>query len=113
MRNESHVIYNTSHTTTTSYSSVHLPKHFSLCEQMGWALRNHKPPRRIEKLVKDYIEKICQEEKTYGRKIPPEEYVRRIRSARNSNGSKMFSPSQYLTTSPVRQMHIEIFNTAR
>ena len=75
MRNESHVIYNTSHTTTTSYSSVHLPKHFSLCEQMGWALRNHKPPRRIEKVVKDYIEKICQEEKTYGRKIPPEEYV--------------------------------------
>lgn len=77
---------------------------------MGWALRTHKPPRRIEKVVKDYIEKIYEEEKLYGRKITPDEYVRRIRTARNTNGSKMFSPSQYLTVSQVRIAYLHLYH---
>jgi hypothetical protein len=82
--------------------SIHPPKYFSLFEQMGWALRTHKPSHRISKEIKDFIKQMLEEESVNGRKNTPEEYVQRIRLARNSDGTKMFSPSQYLTVSQVR-----------
>jgi len=102
MRSINHANSNSVNTTTTTSSIIHLPKHFSLVEQMGWALRIHKPSRRIDKDVKDFIQEIYEEEKFNGRKIAPEDYVQRIRSARHLDGVKMFSPSQYLTISQVR-----------
>ena len=37
----------------------------------------------------------------YGRKTPIEEYVKRIRTARHNDGTKMFQINQYLTSSQV------------
>ncbi|CAF3133837.1 unnamed protein product [Rotaria sp. Silwood2] len=102
MRSDTIPISTATNTTTTSSSFIHLPKRFSLFNQTGWALRVHKPSQRIDKSVKDYIQKVYDDEKINGRKVPAEEYVRSIRAARNPDGTKMFSPSQYLTASQVR-----------
>ncbi|CAF1280023.1 unnamed protein product [Rotaria sordida] len=102
MRASNPAIHSVINTTTTSNSPIHLPKNFSLFENTGWASRTHKPSHRIDKAVKEYIQKIYEEEKVNGQKLDPEEYVRRIRSARNLDETKLFTPSQYLTVSQVR-----------
>jgi hypothetical protein len=102
MRGNSKSMDITTNTTTTANVPTHLPKHFQIFEKTGWALRTHKPSRRIDKAVKDYIHMIYEEETMNGRKLVPEEYVDRIRSARHSNGKKIFTTAQYLTASQVR-----------
>ncbi len=109
MRIGDHVIHSATNTTTSSNLPMQLPNYFSIFEQMGWGLRTHKSSHRIDKAVKDYIQKIYQEEKVNGRKTAPEEYVRCIRSARSLDGTKMFLPSQYLTISQVRQTYASDF----
>ena len=91
---------------TTFDQSNSIPKKFSVFNQHGWALRVHKPSFRIDQRMKDYIQRIHHKELSNGRKIPPEEYVLRIRAARNLDGSKLFLPSQYLTILQVREAHI-------
>ena len=86
---------------TTSQQSGEIPKNFEFFRQAGWALRVHKPPTRVSQLMKDFIGEIYREEKVNGRKISPDEYVRRIRSARDTCGDKLFLPCQYLTVAQV------------
>ena len=82
-------------------SSISPPRHFHWFQQNGWALRVRKPNNRIDASVKQFIRQTYEEEKMYGRKIPVEDYVKRIRMARDSNGAKMFTTDKYLTASQV------------
>ncbi|CAM4804903.1 unnamed protein product [Rotaria magnacalcarata] len=77
----------------------------------GWALRIRKPSKPINKEVKAFIKSIVEEEKVYGRKIPIEEIVTRIRTTRSSDGVKKGIPAQYLTHSQV-QNQIKILSKA-
>lgn len=83
MRSENHVIHKVNRTTTTSHQPVHLPKHFSVFEQMGWALKTHNS-------------------------LSPEVGVRRIQSVSGPNGFKMSPPFQYSAASQVREVHTDI-----
>ncbi|CAF3125343.1 unnamed protein product [Rotaria sp. Silwood2] len=113
LRNGANNFQTNSQTTTTYNLPNNLPKHFSLFEKTGWALRVHKPPHRIDKSIKEFIQKIHAEEKLNGRKIAPEEYVRLIRLARNNDGTKKFSTSQYLTPSQVRTQVRQLANNKK
>jgi hypothetical protein len=85
----------------TTSSDHSLPRHLNWFQQSGWALRNRKATNAIDGDVKDFIRQVLSEEKRYGRKTPTEEYVKRIRTARHSDGTKMFQINQYLTFSQV------------
>lgn len=103
MRNTDHYQRSSSiQAVTTSQNISKIPKNFECFRQAGWALRVHKPPKRVSQMMKDFIGQIHGEEKFNGRKFPPEEYVRRIRSARDASGKKLFFPNQYLTAAQVR-----------
>ncbi|CAF4263197.1 unnamed protein product [Rotaria sordida] len=95
-----------SNTVTTASSSLYmpttLPKTMKYFNEPGWALRTRKPPRRIDQAVKNFIKNIIEEEKKYSKRYQPEEYIKRIRTQRNEDGSKTFHPNQYLTLSQVR-----------
>jgi hypothetical protein len=67
----------------------------------GWALKVQKPRRSSDPLIKAFIKSVIEEEKLYGTKFLEKEYVRRIRTSRNDDGSKMFQTDQYLTASQV------------
>ncbi|CAF1545057.1 unnamed protein product [Adineta ricciae] len=90
-----------SQTTTTSNLPNYIPKRFSIFEKLGWGLRIRKQPQRIDTSIKEFIQNIYEKEMRNGRKIVPEEYVRLIRSARNSDGTKRFAISQYITSTQV------------
>ncbi|CAF5059196.1 unnamed protein product, partial [Rotaria sp. Silwood1] len=74
-------------------------KYFSI---EGWALKVHKVRRQIDETVKLFIKSIMDEEKLYSVKSTEKDIVRRIRTARRDDGTKMFSPNQYLTSSQVK-----------
>jgi hypothetical protein len=94
-------------TTTSSYTTMkplnilntsQTMKYFSY---QGWALKVPKPYHRISDDIKLFIKSILHEEKLYSVKFSEKDFVRRIRTARRSDGTKMFSPEQYLTVSQV------------
>ncbi|CAF4613272.1 unnamed protein product [Rotaria socialis] len=88
--------------TATTTVLTNIPRHYKVFAMQGWALRARKPAKSIDKAVKEFIKSIFEEEKIYGRKTPVEEYVTRIRTARNNDGTKKFNPSQYLTYNQVQ-----------
>lgn len=107
-------------TTTTTTAGLSIPRHAKPFTIQGWALRKRKPYKPIDKDVKAFIKAIFEEEKSYGciyrlyefqkesnfyyiqgRKIKAEEYVNRIRTARNPDLTKKFNTNQYLTQSQV------------
>ena len=76
----------------------------------GWALKVQKPRRPIDPLVKTFIKSVMDEEKLYGTKFLEKEYIRRIRTARKDDGSKLFQPFQYLKASQVSSLSIFFSN---
>jgi hypothetical protein len=90
----------TPHVTTMSDQPTH-PKNLEYMNNQGWALRTRKPPRRCDPEVKSYIEKVLDEE-IYGHKFTPEEIVKRIKTARDPNGVKLFTPHQYVEVPQVK-----------
>ena len=94
---------------STSSSSHSLPRHLNWFEQSGWALRVRKASNAIHPSVKEFIQQVLVEEKRYGRKTPNEEYVKRIRTARHSDGTKMFQINQYLTLSQVTDSRSSLY----
>ncbi|CAF4154958.1 unnamed protein product, partial [Rotaria sordida] len=100
MKNEnisSSSIQSTTTITAATTTLLDIPRHYKMFQTQGWALRTKKPSRPIDKNVKAFVKLIFEQEKLYGRKTPTEEYVTRIRTARNSDGSKTFKTTQYLT----------------
>ncbi len=65
----------------------------------GQALKVQKPRRPIDQAIKSFIKSIMNEEKLYSVKLLEKDFVRRIRTARRNDGTKMFSLDQYLTLS--------------
>ncbi|CAF1458184.1 unnamed protein product [Adineta steineri] len=88
--------------TSPTTSSTHIPRHYKVFSVQGWALRTRKKVKPIDKSVKEFIKTIFEEEKLYGRKTPNEEYLTRIRTARNTDGTKKFNPKQYLTCTQIQ-----------
>ena len=86
---------------TTMSSQQSLPKNLEYLNSEGWALRTRKPPQRCHPEVKSYIQAVLEEEK-YGHKFTPEEVVKRIKTARDSSGVKLFTPDQYLEAAQVK-----------
>ena len=60
-----------------------------------------KSCRSIDPSIKSFIKSVMAEEKLYGTKFLDKKYVRKIRTSRNDDGSKMFQPDQYLQVSKV------------
>ncbi|CAF4890567.1 unnamed protein product [Rotaria sp. Silwood1] len=88
--------------TAINNSSTNIPRHYKSFAVEGWALRKRKKIKPIDKNVKEFIKFIYDEEKHYGRKIPVDEYVHRIRTARNPDSTKRFKTTQYLTPNQVK-----------
>ncbi|CAF1019727.1 unnamed protein product [Didymodactylos carnosus] len=80
-------------TITTIFNQPSIPKHMAYLSEQGWALRV----------------KLFDEGGIYGTKVSAEEVVRRMRTERNSHGSKIVTPDQYLTENQVnnqfKQLH--------
>jgi hypothetical protein len=93
--------------TTSSSTTTQLPRQLNVLKTMryfsteGWALKVQKPRRPIDQDIKSFIKSIMNEEKLYSVKFSEKDFVRRIRTARHKDGTKMFSPDQYLTSSQV------------
>jgi hypothetical protein len=98
----------TSDTTTSSYATteplnkLNKSKTMTYFSTQGWALKVPKPRRPIDESIKSFIKSILNEEKLYSVKFFEKDFIRRIRTARRNDGTKMFSPDQYLTSSQVR-----------
>jgi len=91
-------------TTTKSSHQQNASKTMQYFSIPGWALKIQKPRRPIDEAVKRFIKSILDEETLYSVKFSEKEFVRRIRTARKTDGTKTFSPDQYLTPSQVNYL---------
>ena len=62
---------------------------------MGWALKSNKPRMRHSQKVNDYLRAIWEE--GTGRKKDPLHVAKNLKTARNEDGQKIFTPEEWLT----------------
>lgn len=69
--------------------------------QQGWALKKPRKFARFSAKVREFLQRVFQEGEESGRKAMPIEVSQRMRSLRNEDGEKIFSPDEWLQPSQV------------
>lgn len=69
---------------------------------MGWALKSSFAGKRFNSNQKDYLIKKFEIGQTTGRKLDPATVSKEMRTAKDSNGNRLFKFSEFLTTQQIR-----------
>lgn len=67
----------------------------------GWAMKKSKKSIRFSKRVRSYLQETFFQEEETGVKANPADIARKMRSQRSSNGDKLFSKEEWLSTHQV------------
>ena len=76
----------------------------------GWALKGKRISKRFSIAVKDFLLNLFMEGEQTGRKYTPTEASKKIRSARAENGSRLFSPEEWLSSQQVQGLFSRFAN---
>ncbi|XP_056015081.1 uncharacterized protein LOC130052907 [Ostrea edulis] len=68
----------------------------------GWALKGKRISKRFNKKVKDFVAQLFKEGERTGRKYTPTEASKKLRTARDEDGSRTFSPEEWLSSQQVQ-----------
>ncbi|XP_078365981.1 uncharacterized protein LOC144650200 [Oculina patagonica] len=69
--------------------------------QEGWSLKESKKAYRFNEKQKDYLEAKFNIGQTSGRKAEPEAVAREMRRALDSDGKRLFQPTEFLTVTQI------------
>lgn len=78
----------------------------------GWALKGKRVSKEFSKKVKDFVTKMFQEGKRKGHRYTPVEASRKVRSARDENGNRVFSPEEWLSSQQVQGLFCRLSQTS-
>lgn len=67
----------------------------------GWALKRERKSARFSLKVRNYLKEVFESGEKSGQKANANIVVKHMRSARDSNGKKLFSPHEYLQPSQI------------
>lgn len=69
--------------------------------EMGWALKHSKPRKRHSARATAHVKLLWERGNISGQKSDPADVAHDMRTSRQPNGSKTFTPDEWLTTSQV------------
>ena len=97
----------------TTQSMTALPAKEFVDLQEGWALKESKKSYRFNEKQKSYLEAKFNIGQSSGRKVEPETVAREMRRALDSDGRRLFIPSEFLTVSQVTSFFSRLAAKAR
>ena len=78
-------------------ADIHLEQPHESVLQKGWALKSTKQRKRLSEKQKKYLLDVYQIGESTGHKAEPASVARSMRMSKNSDGSLLFDPSEFLT----------------